>query len=173
MCQQYMCFYKGLLILLFLLFLKLANDQCAACDEKYIDIVTTEKFGEYMDEAIQRIKNEIPRVLVNVVGGFSASAIYNLTFGQEYCRSGVGSSDFRWHRTLCSCFEEKETLDHMEKLNAGYDNKILEIYNKYKGQENENFAMRFTPPLFDIGSMPLETIRYASNNNKGLPLKIL
>ena len=124
-------------------------------------------FGGYMDGAIQRIKDEIPRVLINVVGTFNVSAAYDLTFGQEYCNPISGQSNSFFSRTKCSCFLDgkKESRDQMEKVTVGYNDRILEIYNKYKSQENENFAMRFTPPLFDIGSFPLEAMRYANNNN--------
>ena len=139
--------------------MKLANDQCATCDDDFRDKVTAEKFAGNMDEAIQRIKDEVPRVLVNVVGSYNVSAIYDLTVRQEYCQAGFAKYGFRWHRTICACFRDNESRGKMQKLGASYDSKTLEIYNKYKAQENESFAMRFTPPLFDISSFPLETIR--------------
>ena len=147
-----------------LLFLKLDNDQCASCGNEFSDKVTNEMFGSYMDEAIQRIKDEVPRVLVNVVGSFNVSALYDLTYGQEYCHYISNPSNILFKGTQCSCFLDgkKETRDRMEKLSASYNDKTLEIYNKYKGQENENFAMRFTPSLLDIGSFPLEAMRYAA-----------
>ncbi|KAI7848208.1 hypothetical protein BDC45DRAFT_450680 [Circinella umbellata] len=142
-----------------------SNDQCASCNNPFSDEVTTEKFGGYMDEAIQRIKDEIPRVLVNVVGSFNVSVVYDLTFGQEYCRPILNQPNFLINRAECPCFLDgkKENRDQMDRLAVSYNDKILEIYNKYKGQENDNFAMRFTPPLIDIGSFPLEVMRYTDS----------
>ncbi|KAI9263352.1 hypothetical protein BDA99DRAFT_438457 [Phascolomyces articulosus] len=137
-----------------------SNDQCASCNNPFSDEVTTEKFGGYMAEAIERIKNEVPRVLVNVVGSFNVSVVYNLTKGQEYCRPIFDQPNFLLNRAECPCFLDgkEETRHSMDLLSASYNDEIMKIYNKYKGQESETFAIRYTPPLIDIGSFPLHVM---------------
>lgn len=43
-----------------------SNDQCASCLSPFSGEVTAEKYGNYVEKAIDRINNEIPRVLVNL-----------------------------------------------------------------------------------------------------------
>lgn len=43
-----------------------SNDQCASCDGDIMDHVTPTAYGQYVEAAIQRINNEIPKVVVNL-----------------------------------------------------------------------------------------------------------
>ena len=56
------------------------NDQCASCSDNSAD-VTADAYAGYVDAAVERIRNEIPRVIVNLVGTFNVSGVYDLTTG--------------------------------------------------------------------------------------------
>ena len=56
------------------------NDQCASCSDNNTD-VTVDAYAGYVDAAIERIRNNIPRVIVNLVGTFNVSGVYDLTTG--------------------------------------------------------------------------------------------
>lgn len=43
-----------------------SNDQCASCINSVIDYLTPERYGEHMTAAVERIRNQIPRVIVNL-----------------------------------------------------------------------------------------------------------
>jgi lysophospholipase L1-like esterase len=43
-----------------------SNDQCASCNSTITDHVTPTAYGQYVEAAIQRIKTEIPKVVVNL-----------------------------------------------------------------------------------------------------------
>jgi phospholipase B1 len=44
----------------------LGNDQCASCGGIFDDDVTPQKYGEYVEAAIERIKQEIPKTYVSL-----------------------------------------------------------------------------------------------------------
>ncbi|KAI9272885.1 hypothetical protein BDA99DRAFT_432643 [Phascolomyces articulosus] len=136
-----------------------SNDQCASCLNPFMGEVTAEKFGGYMEAAVERIHKEIPRVLVNLVGSFNVSEVYGLTKGQEYCRPLFNNPDAILNRVECSCFlfSDKER-DNMDDLSANYNVQLEAIYEKYKAQESDTFAVRYTPAKIDIGSFPLEVM---------------
>ena len=56
------------------------NDQCASCSDNSAD-VTPDAYGDYVDAVVERIRNEVPRVIVNIVGTFNVSGVYDLTMG--------------------------------------------------------------------------------------------
>lgn len=43
-----------------------SNDQCAACGGEITEHVTADAYGNYVEAAINRIKAEIPKVVVNL-----------------------------------------------------------------------------------------------------------
>ncbi|KAI9496150.1 hypothetical protein BDB00DRAFT_738428, partial [Zychaea mexicana] len=136
-----------------------SNDQCASCLNPFMGEVTTEKFGGYLEAAVERIYNEIPRVLVNLVGSFHVSAVYDLTYGQEHCSPIFDNPNAILNRVECSCFlfgEDKRA--NMDALSDSYNDELTSIYNSYKAKESENFAIRYTPANFDVGGFPIEVM---------------
>ncbi|KAI9255158.1 hypothetical protein BDA99DRAFT_562429 [Phascolomyces articulosus] len=136
-----------------------SNDQCASCLNPFSGEVTTEKFGGYIEAAIERIRNEVPRVLVNLAGSFHVSDVYELTKGQEYCRPLFNNPDAILNRVECSCFlEAGDALTRMDALSDSYNDQIMNVYNKYKAQESDQFALRYTPANINVGGFPLEVM---------------
>lgn len=43
-----------------------SNDQCASCDSTLAEYVSPDAYGQYVEAAIERIKKEIPKVVVNL-----------------------------------------------------------------------------------------------------------
>jgi phospholipase B1 len=43
-----------------------SNDQCAACGGEITEHVTADAYSNYVEAAINRIKAEIPKVVVNL-----------------------------------------------------------------------------------------------------------
>lgn len=43
-----------------------SNDQCASCINSVIPYLTVESYGQHLSAAVERIRNEIPRVIVNL-----------------------------------------------------------------------------------------------------------
>jgi phospholipase B1 len=99
-----------------------SNDMCGACNSTYMDQVTPEKFGEYVEAAVERIHANIPKVLVNLIGTFNVSQVLPLSAGHPaYCPSRKTTETDR-ESQLCSCGTTPEGLATMDKLVAGkYD----------------------------------------------------
>ncbi|KAI9252815.1 GDSL lipase/esterase [Phascolomyces articulosus] len=136
-----------------------SNDQCASCGDNTAD-VTVEAYGNYVEAAIERIRSNVPRVIVNLVGTFNVSGVYDLTMGQEYCRPLFNQPDWILNRILCECFRgSEEDRANMDTLSAQYSAKLHEIYQKYNAQQHDGFAIAYTPATnLNIGGLPLETL---------------
>ena len=62
-----------------------SNDVCLACHlENELD---GDEYGEYLTTVLTKIRDRIPRILVNVVELFQVSPIYELTEDDPYCRT--------------------------------------------------------------------------------------
>ncbi|KAI9252814.1 hypothetical protein BDA99DRAFT_540810 [Phascolomyces articulosus] len=135
-----------------------SNDQCASCSGNNSD-VTADAYAAYVDAAVQRIRNNVPRVLVNLVGTFNVSGLYELTRGQQYCRPLFGQPDWILNRMECSCFKgTDQDRANMDTLSAQYNAKLFEIYQKYNAEKTEGFAIAYTPANINVGGLPLEAL---------------
>ncbi|ORZ00312.1 hypothetical protein BCR43DRAFT_433121 [Syncephalastrum racemosum] len=139
-----------------------SNDQCASCLTPWSSQVTAEKYGQYVEAAIQRIQNEIPRTLVNLLGVFKVSPVYYLTKNQsDYCHPLLNQDQLQFNRVECSCFFENENgLTKMDTLVDSYNSKLDAIYRKYQSQNNESFALAYQPANVDVSTFPVDVLRY-------------
>ncbi|KAG0170908.1 hypothetical protein DFQ28_001416 [Apophysomyces sp. BC1034] len=132
-----------------------SNDQCASCIDDMMNITRPEMYGSYLDKAVARIQQNIPRVLVNLIGVFNVSGIYDITSGQKYCEPFKHSS-FMFNKAECSCGIDKTYHATMNNLAAGYNQQVQKIYQKYKALSNENFAVMYSPAPINITSFPID-----------------
>ncbi|KAI9494814.1 hypothetical protein BDB00DRAFT_741753, partial [Zychaea mexicana] len=136
-----------------------SNDQCKSCSDDESADVTPDAYAGYVEAAIERIRKEVPRVLVNLVGTFNVSGLYDLTMGQDYCRPFLNDPDWILNRILCSCFRGSEKdRAYMDVLSVQYNEKLYKIYEKYKIQQSEGFAITYTPARLNVNGFPLETL---------------
>ncbi|KAI8147361.1 hypothetical protein BJV82DRAFT_552106 [Fennellomyces sp. T-0311] len=135
-----------------------SNDMCAACDTSADSSVET--YGKLVSGAIERIRTSIPRVVVNLLGTFRVSELYSLTGNAlDYCQSQNNDPDTIFNRLSCSCFigaESNRTI--MDVLSKGYNEKLVEIYERYKSQHSSTFAVRYLPVDISIDDLPLEVL---------------
>lgn len=97
-----------------------SNDMCSACNSSYINDTTPEVFGSYVEAAVERIRNGIPKVLVNLVGTFNVSEVFPLREGQSYCLPAKDTGD-----PLCPCATAPGGLEKMGNLNIGNLPKVV------------------------------------------------
>ncbi|ORY98046.1 hypothetical protein BCR43DRAFT_546773 [Syncephalastrum racemosum] len=138
-----------------------SNDQCASCDSSSAEDVTAEAYGKYVSDAVERIRQNIPRVIVNLLGVFRVSPVYDISAGQEYCRPKNNDSSTIMNRSECSCFGANATEQdrrNMDALADSYNEKLLEIYNKYKANQSDTFAVVYQPANIDIAKFPIEAL---------------
>ncbi|KAI7882453.1 hypothetical protein K492DRAFT_160574 [Lichtheimia hyalospora FSU 10163] len=136
-----------------------SNDQCASCLSPWKSEVTAEKFGSYVEKAVERIQKSIPRTIVNLVGSFKVSPVYTITRGQDYCRPILNIPDAQLNRVECSCFlGTNEDRGNMDDLADSYNVKLQGIYEKYKAQDNDTFAVTYQPADINIAGFPIEAL---------------
>ncbi|KAI9496152.1 hypothetical protein BDB00DRAFT_869786 [Zychaea mexicana] len=135
-----------------------SNDQCASCGASASD-VTAEKYGQYVSAAVQRIIENVPNVIVNLMGVFRVSPVYTLTEGQSYCTS---FGDEPLNRQLCSCFQgsDQDRAD-MDALSDAYNEKLIEIYESYKNKDSTSYAVTYQPNNINIADFPIEAMSNA------------
>lgn len=89
-----------------------SNDMCDSCKESYQDRASSERYGEYVEAAVDKIHTNIPRVIVNLIGNYNISGVFPLTANYpDYCairNDGSGNG--------CACASTPEGLDKMKKL---------------------------------------------------------
>ncbi|KAG0170907.1 hypothetical protein DFQ30_001795 [Apophysomyces sp. BC1015] len=132
-----------------------SNDQCGSCIDTLVDILTPEKYGSYLDKALSRIHQNVPRVLVNLIGVFNVSGVYTVTTGQKYCEP-FKFTDFIFNKIECPCALDKKYHATMDNVAAGYDQQVRSLYQKYKALSNENFAVMYTPAPINVTSFPVD-----------------
>ncbi|KAI8147358.1 hypothetical protein BJV82DRAFT_575349 [Fennellomyces sp. T-0311] len=135
-----------------------SNDQCASCGTSAYDMTAT-RYGNYVSEAVARIKQNIPKVIVNLMGTFRVSPVYDLTSGTSYCPRVAGVPT---NRFLCSCFQSTSSARRaMDALSDAYDVKLREIYERYKGVDTHTFGVAYQPNNINIAGFPIEMMSTA------------
>ena len=77
--------------------------MCSSCNS-FAD-VTADLFGGYVESAIERIRANIPKVLVNLIGSYNTSQIIPLSDEQGigYCTMTNNDTSTIENRKLCQC----------------------------------------------------------------------
>ncbi|CAO3625929.1 unnamed protein product [Mucor hiemalis] len=131
------------------------NDQCAFCGPYKAD-VTPEAYGNYVEAAIVRIKEEMPRTVVNLIGTFKVSGVFPLADAdQSYCvPNGILENRLR-----CSCANSIENMAAMDAVSDAYNEKLAAIAAKYSGKPGDTFAVMYRPAPMNMTSLPIDALR--------------
>ncbi|KAI8140109.1 hypothetical protein BJV82DRAFT_650928 [Fennellomyces sp. T-0311] len=135
------------------------NDMCYSCNSRYNQQFGADKYYTRLDQAIDRIRREIPRTIVNIVGSVKLSSVFKRTRGQEYCerlKVPVVGLDLIFNRLACECAVDDGYWPQFDKIGQQYDQQIEAVYEKYKGLSNDSFGLMYTPTHFDPIDWPLE-----------------
>lgn len=188
----------------------LGNDQCASCGDN-ADSVTAEKYGQYVSDAVARIKSSVPRVIVNLRKCFPWQLLsYTLYLPhtdymcliQLVCsRSHLciqsalasriavpkettvrpSSTDKSAHaskaqtrivqiwinlqrvsvQTRCSVCLALDTYENCYLI-AAYNEQLVNIYNSYKNEPSDTFAVAYQPANIDINTFPIDALRWVN-----------
>ncbi|KAG2233944.1 hypothetical protein INT48_009757 [Thamnidium elegans] len=131
-----------------------SNDQCASCIDNFIPLLTPELYGKHVTAAIERIRKNVPRVLINLIGTFNVTQVYTVTANQDYCKP-FQSSDFIINSVECPCALDKKYRPKMDLVSVGYTQQLRNIYEKYKPMQTDSFGVMFSPANIDISSFPV------------------
>ncbi|KAI7871370.1 uncharacterized protein EV154DRAFT_431606 [Mucor mucedo] len=136
-----------------------SNDMCGACNTTFVNEVTPEKFGNYVEAAVEKIQKNIPRALVNLIGTFNVSQIFPLTFNQSYCgfTSNISSQT---NIQECPCAATSEGLKKMTELSTAYNKELFAIYEKYEKDKSTNFTVVYQQSNLNFSGFPVDFFRY-------------
>lgn len=134
-----------------------SNDQCASCIDEFIDVLTPELYGKHVEAAVERIRKNIPNVLVNLIGTFNVTGVYSVTEGQDYCKPFKGS-DFIFNTVECPCALSKKYRPKIDATSAGYSQQLRRIYEKYRPLQTDSFGVMFSPANIDVSSFPVKAL---------------
>ncbi|KAI8969710.1 hypothetical protein BDB01DRAFT_768090 [Pilobolus umbonatus] len=144
-----------------------SNDQCASCIDELIPMLRPELYGKHLEAAVERIRQKIPKVLVNLIGTFNVSEVYSVTTGQDYC-SAFKPSDFHINTVECPCALYEPYRPKMDQMSMGYNRELERIYNKYKPLQTATFGVMYTPANIDIASFPVQGLSNVDCFHPGL-----
>ncbi|PHZ18005.1 uncharacterized protein RHIMIDRAFT_233424 [Rhizopus microsporus ATCC 52813] len=128
-------------------------DQCYICSV-YGPLLTPEGYEKSLNSALRRIRKEVPRVLVNLIGVFNVTNVYELTTGNPYCSATI-FGDFQTNSLECFCATHgfKKEVDIAA---AAYDSIVFKLAKKYNEFNDPTFGIMYTPANVDLASLPVQ-----------------
>ncbi|CAG8569123.1 1584_t:CDS:10 [Diversispora eburnea] len=123
---------------------KRSNDICLICSHS-IPWITEKKFERYLMNAIEKIRLNIPNVIINIMDEFNVSQIYDLTKGQtKYCTK-LGPIGVH-------------NRQEMDKLGRKYNEAIKRIVHYYSEQPSNTFAVINHHFEYNLTSFPIDSL---------------
>lgn len=99
-----------------------SNDQCQSC--VHPDVYSADNYERYVDAAIQRIRANIPKVIVNIIDQFVLYELYKVILKNNRC-IGPGAVPKYYH---CPCAQEKDSMNKMKVLGKGRFALLVALY---------------------------------------------
>ncbi|KAI9362796.1 hypothetical protein BD770DRAFT_407870 [Pilaira anomala] len=110
-------------------------DMCNLCKNLTQNEYTPEKYGKYLEAAVDRIYKNIPNVIVNLISNYDVAGVSSLTAQyKNHCA-------LKYDIVGCACSKTIEGLYLMSRLSLEYNNKLKEITEKYQKMNIQNFAV--------------------------------
>ncbi|KAG0747355.1 hypothetical protein G6F57_007194 [Rhizopus arrhizus] len=133
-----------------------SNDMCSACESGYENITSPDAFASHIDAAVERIRTNVPRVLVNLIGAFNVSQLFPVTAGQAYCRPQNNDPSTVGNVRECTCGSTPGGLDKMDELAVEYNKRLYAIYEKHQQTKSDNFTVVYQHSNLNMTSFPIE-----------------
>ncbi|KAI8364311.1 hypothetical protein EDC96DRAFT_608660 [Choanephora cucurbitarum] len=134
-----------------------SNDMCNSCSNKEdTNYTDPENYGAYIEGALEKIQQNIPKTLVNLIGAFNVSQIFPLTANQTYCTPQTSNVTINYNLNECECAAVPGGLDKMDRLASAYNRKLEDIYQKHQQNKTSDFAVTYQNANLNITSFPLE-----------------
>ncbi|KAI8059301.1 hypothetical protein BC940DRAFT_282062 [Gongronella butleri] len=134
-----------------------SNDLCHACA---VNTSMPDPFGIDVQQAMERIRMNIPNVLVQVIGLLRIDEIFVDTQAYPtYCRP-FKQKNFVLHDHECMCAHSVANRTLMANLMPQFNAKLQSVVNFYQGPmySNDTFAVVFHPLPVNILSFPIQAI---------------
>ncbi|CAG8537582.1 13608_t:CDS:2 [Ambispora leptoticha] len=135
-----------------------SNDICNSCKTER---VTPRVFEAFIRDTLDTIESKIPNTIVNLLGVFNVSQVYEFAHGRKYCR---------WFKYLpqiqygCACAflpgkEGDERRKKMDEITLEYNKAIKRIVADYASRPpNPSFGLSYHPFELNLTSFPIESV---------------
>ncbi|CAG8794772.1 12065_t:CDS:2, partial [Gigaspora rosea] len=128
-------------------------------------------FEDYVYDALEKIRTNIPNVIVNIVGNFNVSQIYKVTRGQsKYCKKLGVLPNFECECAFLETPEGEKKRQSMDDLSQKYNAAISRIVQNYADNPSDTFAVVYQPFDLDLTSFPINSLSCADCFHPSLKL---
>jgi phospholipase B1 len=136
-----------------------SNDICHACA---VNSSLPEPYALNVQLALERIRLNIPQVLIQIIGMIRVDEIFTATQAHpEYCRP-FARNDFVLSDHECGCAHSAANRTIMSQLMPQYNAALSRVASFYQDPmySNDTFGVVFRALPVDINSFPIQAIRY-------------
>ncbi|WVQ94178.1 hypothetical protein IAU59_001256 [Kwoniella sp. CBS 9459] len=143
-----------------------ANDVCAFClTPNATDLRLTgspKEYAENIKVAVNELRAHVPNIIVNIIGLFKVSAIYQLTLKDPYCQAP--GLPFPHLALECSCAllpgpAGDLTRRKMDELGQAYDEAVHEIIREWERESDDSFGVTWQPgTAVDLENYPITAL---------------
>lgn len=142
-----------------------SNDLCSFCLVGEMPGVFPGSPGAFeadVMEALEYVRSHIPNTVVNLLGVFQVSAIYNLTrHAGEYCSRNLPTLPH--YSVGCGCALADGPLgdwyrNEMDKLQEKYNQRLLKIVKHYQELNDPSFAVLWQPAVIPLSEYPIVAV---------------
>ncbi|KAG0170911.1 hypothetical protein DFQ30_001799 [Apophysomyces sp. BC1015] len=119
-------------------------DQCYSCISSYESSISPEVYGASIDNMLARIRKEVPRALVNLIGTYNNSQTKIIAANQKYCEP-FASTDFEFNQLECWCIHYEPSRRIMDRFVTAYNEQLRKNSKKYNLYNDQDFAVMFSP----------------------------
>ncbi|GES80545.1 phospholipase B1, membrane-associated-like [Rhizophagus clarus] len=131
-----------------------SNDICFRCSNN-LSWLTSKQFEDYLMLTLETIRREIPNTVVNLLGVFNVSQVYNF-HKEEYCKGWGLIAEYE-----CSCAFAPGILGSrnrmkMDETAMEYNKAIRNVVNYYASRKSNSFAVMYQEFDIDLTTFPVE-----------------
>ncbi|WRT63230.1 uncharacterized protein IL334_000133 [Kwoniella shivajii] len=143
-----------------------ANDVCAFCLTPNATAFplsgTPKQFASNIKDAINELRKHVPNMIVNIIGLFKVSDIYELTMKDPYCQPPYIPIPNLALECSCALLPGPAgdfTRSKMDELGENYDLAVLEIIKEWEDENDPSFGAVWQPgTAIDLINYPPESL---------------
>ncbi|KAK9766006.1 hypothetical protein K7432_005237 [Basidiobolus ranarum] len=138
-----------------------SNDMCQACLDAF-QYSGPDAYEKNIRKAIDRVRKDIPKVIISLGGVFNVSQTWAKTRSDPYCQKikGLPHLNIECPCALLGGKLGEESRKDMDNRAAAFNERLYKIYQDYKSQQSDTFALTLHPLDIDLASLPID---YLSN----------
>ncbi|WVN88522.1 uncharacterized protein L203_103733 [Cryptococcus depauperatus CBS 7841] len=145
-----------------------ANDICAFCMSSnvtgYSFHGSSKQFARDIRKAVNLLRAHVPNIIVNIIGLFRVSSIYELTRKDPYCQPPHIPPTIPHLPLECNCallpgLVGDWTRKRMDELAEAYDEAVLEVVREWEREEDPTFGAIWQPgTVVDLANYPITAL---------------